>query len=94
MDATCKAIVKEIQQRLNDKLKLPPGYYITYGGQFKNLEEATQRLTIAVPVALFLILLMLFFTFRSITEALMIFTAIPFSAIGGIIALWLRRTMQ
>ncbi|MBA3649045.1 MAG: CusA/CzcA family heavy metal efflux RND transporter [Chitinophagales bacterium] len=85
-----QSVVKDIQKTLNEKLKLPPGYFITYGGQFQNLEEASKRLSIAVPVALLLILLMLFFTFRSVSETLMIFTAIPFSAIGGIIALWLR----
>ena len=85
-----QSVVSDIQKVLDEKLKLPPGYYITYGGQFQNLQEANKRLSIAVPVSLLLILLMLFFTFKSISESLMIFTAIPFSAIGGIIALWVR----
>ncbi|MEO5675415.1 MAG: CusA/CzcA family heavy metal efflux RND transporter [Chitinophagales bacterium] len=85
-----QSVVNDISSVLDARLKLPPGYYITYGGQFQNLQEATKRLSIALPVALFLILLMLFFTFRSLSETLIIFTAIPFSAIGGILALWLR----
>lgn len=85
-----KSVVSELQKKLDQEVKLPAGYYFTYGGSFQNLEEATQRLMIAVPVALLLIFILLFFTFSSIREALLIFTAIPMSAIGGIIALWLR----
>ncbi len=69
---------------------MPAGYYFTFGGTFENLEEATNRLTIAVPVALLLIFILLFFTFNSTREALLIYTAIPMRAIGGVIALWLR----
>ena len=69
---------------------MPPGYYTTYGGQFENLRQATDRLSIAVPVALVLIFVLLFFTFRSFKQSVLIFTAIPLSAIGGIAALWLR----
>lgn len=85
-----KSVVEEIQDKLKTKFKLPAGYYITYGGQFKNLIEANKRLSVALPVALFLILLLLYFTFKSIKQSLLIFTAIPLSAIGGIFALWLR----
>ena len=85
-----KSVVHEIQANLDAKLKLPPGYYITYGGQFQNLVEANKRLSIAVPVALALIFVLLFFTFGSIKQSLLIFTAIPLSAIGGVFALWLR----
>lgn len=85
-----QSIVKEIQMKLDAKLKLPPGYYITYGGQFENLKAANKRLSIAVPVALLLILLLLYFTFNSIKESLLIFTAIPLSAIGGVFALLIR----
>lgn len=85
-----KSIVTEIQAILDTKLKMPPGYYITYGGQFQNLVEANKRLSVAVPVALALIFVLLFFTFGSIKHSLLIFTAIPLSAIGGIFALWLR----
>ena len=82
--------VADIQKRLDEKLKLPTGYYLTYGGQFENLKAAKQRLSIAVPVAIFLILLLLFLTFRSFTQMLLIFTAVPLSAIGGVFALLIR----
>lgn len=85
-----QSVVKEIQQKLDTKLKLPAGYYLTYGGQFENLVEANKRLSVAVPVVLLLIFVLLFFTFNSIKQSLLIYTAIPFSAIGGIWALWLR----
>jgi cobalt-zinc-cadmium resistance protein CzcA len=88
--ADVETIVKEIQARLDAKLKLPDGYYTTYGGSFENLIDASKRLSIAVPVALGLILILLYFTFKSIKQSLLIFTAIPLSAIGGIFALWLR----
>ncbi|MBN8836210.1 MAG: CusA/CzcA family heavy metal efflux RND transporter [Sphingobacteriia bacterium] len=84
------SVVKEIQEKIDKQIKLPPGYFITYGGQFKNLEEANKRLSVAVPVALGLILLLLYFTFGSIKYSLLIFTAIPMSAIGGVFALWFR----
>jgi cobalt-zinc-cadmium resistance protein CzcA len=85
-----QSVVHEIQEKLDGELTLPPGYYLTYGGQFENLVEANKRLMIAVPIALLLILVLLFFTFKSLRYALLIFTAIPLSAIGGILALWLR----
>ncbi len=85
-----QTIVKEMNEKINSQLKLEPGYFIKYGGSFKNLEEAKQRLMVAVPVALALIFLLLYFTFHSFKQGLLIFTAIPLSAIGGIIALWLR----
>ena len=69
---------------------MPAGYHIEYGGQFENLVEAKKRLSIAVPAALLLILVLLFFTFQSVKQSLLIFSAIPLSAIGGIYALWLR----
>ena len=84
------SVVKEMQAKIEAQVKLPPGYFITYAGQFKNLEEANKRLSVAVPVALALILLLLFFTFGSIKYCLLIFTAIPMSAIGGVFALWFR----
>lgn len=84
------SVVSELQQKIDQKIKLPSGYYITYGGQFKNFEEASKRLSLAVPVALALILLLLYFAFGSFKYSLLIFTAIPMSAIGGVLALWLR----
>jgi heavy metal efflux system protein len=85
-----QTIVKEMNTKVNSQLKLEPGYFIKYGGSFKNLEEAKQRLMVAVPVALALIFLLLYFTFHSLKQGLLIFTAIPLSAIGGIISLWFR----
>ena len=85
-----KSVVEEIQQKLDKDLKLPAGYYITYGGQFENLIEATKRLSVALPIALGLILVLLYFTFNSFKQAGLIFTAIPLSAIGGVFALWMR----
>lgn len=69
---------------------LPTGYYVTYGGQFENLEKATNRLMIVVPLSLAIIFVLLFFTFRSVKQALLIFTAIPMAAIGGVFSLYLR----
>lgn len=84
------SVVSEIQTKLTEGNILPPGYYYTYGGTFENLERASARLKIAVPVALALIFLLLYLTFNSLWEALLIYTAIPMSAIGGIFALLLR----
>jgi len=85
-----QSIVEELQQKVNAKISLPTGYRITYGGQFENLNEAKERLAIAVPLALVLIFVLLFFAFRDIKECLMIFTAIPLSIIGGVFLLALR----
>jgi len=85
-----QSVVEEIKVKLDKELQLPAGYYLTYGGQFENLIEANKRLMIAVPVALLLILVLLYFTFNSLRHTLLIFSAIPLSAIGGVLALWLR----
>nr|QIJ55714.1 cadmium transporter [uncultured Cytophaga sp.] len=85
-----KSVVEEIQAKLDKDFKLPPGYYVTYGGQFENLIEATKRLSVALPIALALIMVLLYFTFNSMKQSLLIFTAIPLSAIGGVFALWMR----
>ena len=85
-----QSTISDIQDRLNRNLKLPTGYYYEYGGQFKNLEEATARLSLALPAALIIILVLLYATLGNIKETLYVFTAIPLSAIGGIAALWLR----
>jgi cobalt-zinc-cadmium resistance protein CzcA len=85
-----ESIVNELEQKLSAQLKMAPGYYTTYGGTFENLQQARTRLKVAVPVALLLIFVLLYFTFGSIKQSLLIFTAIPLSAIGGIVALWLR----
>ena len=82
--------VEEIRQLMDQHVKLPSGYYITYGGQFQNLQAAKERLAIAVPAALILILVLLYITFKSVKQSLLIFTAVPLAAMGGIAALWLR----
>jgi heavy metal efflux system protein len=89
-DRDIKSVINDVTLQLDNKLKLPTGYFISYGGQFRNLEAAQKRLAIAVPVALLLIFIILFFTFGSIKQSLLIFTAVPMSAIGGIFALWIR----
>ncbi|MFM1998133.1 MAG: hypothetical protein RL204_80 [Bacteroidota bacterium] len=85
-----ESIVTELKQKVDAQIKFPAGYSTTYGGAFENLQKATSRLMIAVPVALLLILLLLYFTFNSIGNSILIFTAIPLSAIGGVLALWSR----
>ncbi|RNI32631.1 CusA/CzcA family heavy metal efflux RND transporter [Rufibacter immobilis] len=85
-----QSIVTEIQQKIEAQIQLPPGYTITYGGEFQNLIEAKERLSVAVPLALALIFVLLFFAFKSIKQSILIFTAIPLSAIGGVFALLLR----
>jgi heavy metal efflux system protein len=85
-----ESLVTEIQEVISQKIKLPIGYSIEYGGAFENLQAAKSRLSLVVPLSLALIFVLLFFTFDSLSEALMVFMAIPLSAIGGIFALWLR----
>jgi cobalt-zinc-cadmium resistance protein CzcA len=89
-DRDVQSIIEDIKQIMNSKVDMPAGYYVTYGGQFQNLQEANQRLMIALPVALLLILVLLYFTFGSMKQSLLIFTAIPLSAIGGVFALIIR----
>lgn len=85
-----ESVVEEIQNKLSSANLLPSGYYYTYGGTFENLQKASARLMIAVPIALGLIFLLLYLTFGSLKEAALIYTAIPMSAIGGVFALVLR----
>ena len=82
--------VKDIQQILDDRLEMPAGYHYAFGGEFENLQSATDRLMVAIPLALILILLLLYATLKSVRETLFVASAIPLSAIGGIVALWLR----
>jgi cobalt-zinc-cadmium resistance protein CzcA len=84
------SVIKDVSHEIDSQVKFPPAYYVAYGGQFKNFEAAKDRLLIAVPVALLLIFVLLYFTFHSIKQSLLIFTAVPMSAIGGVFALWLR----
>lgn len=85
-----ESVANAIAKSLSQSLKLPAGYYIEYGGTFQNLLEAKQRMYIVVPAALLLIFVLLFLTFRSFKETLIIFSAIPLAAIGGVLALWIR----
>lgn len=85
-----QSIVNELQKKVNKEIKFATGYYPTYGGAFENLNAAKQRLSIAVPISLALIFLLLYFAFNSIKHSLLIYTAIPLSAIGGIFALAIR----
>lgn len=85
-----ESVVKDVESILSRKLKLPPGYSVSYGGQFENLRTATARLKIAVPVALLLIFIFLHFAFGSFKEAAMVFTAIPLATVGGVLLLWIR----
>lgn len=89
-NADIQQVVGQIQETLEQNIRLKPGYYFEYGGQFENLQNAIHTLLIVVPVALSLILLLLFFAFRSITYTLVVFSTVPLSLIGGILALWLR----
>jgi cobalt-zinc-cadmium resistance protein CzcA len=85
-----QSVVQDVQQVVQKKLKLPAGYYITYGGAFENLESAKKRLMLAVPVALLLIFFLLYMTFHSVKQGILVYSAIPLSAIGGIFFLFLR----
>lgn len=85
-----ESVVKDVQKAIDQKVLLPPGYTILYGGQFENLRTARERLMLAVPIALLLIFLLLYFAFDSVKEALIIYSAIPMSAIGGVVLLYLR----
>jgi cobalt-zinc-cadmium resistance protein CzcA len=85
-----QTVVDDLKKSIEKEIKFEPGYYTTYGGAFKNLEDARNRLAVAVPIALLLIFMLLFFTFHSFKQAILIFTAIPLSTIGGIAALWMR----
>ncbi|WP_397445166.1 CusA/CzcA family heavy metal efflux RND transporter [Polaribacter sp. R77954] len=85
-----QSVVDNVKTIIDTNLKLPVGYTITYGGQFENLQSAKARLTIAVPIALVLIFILLYFAFGAIKDAVMVYSAIPLSAVGGILFLWLR----
>jgi cobalt-zinc-cadmium resistance protein CzcA len=84
------SFVAEAQEKIRAQVKVPPGYWLEWGGQFENLQEAKKRLTIVVPVCFFLIFLLLFSTFNSVKYALLVFSGVPLALTGGIAALWLR----
>ncbi|MBK5276567.1 MAG: efflux RND transporter permease subunit [Desulfuromonadales bacterium] len=84
------SFVADVRKAIESEVKLPSGYYIRYGGQFENLQRAQQRLMIVVPVALALIFTLLYFTYGRVLDAARVFSGVPFAAVGGIVALWLR----
>ena len=88
--ADIQQVVQDIQKTLDKNIQLKPGYYFEYGGQFENLQNAINTLLVVVPVALMLILLLLFFAFKNVSYTLVVFSTVPLSLIGGILALWLR----
>jgi cobalt-zinc-cadmium resistance protein CzcA len=85
-----ESVVNELQQKVQQNLKLPAGYYVEYGGQFQSLNSAKKRLSIAVPASLFFIFILLYFAFNQFKEAFIVFSAIPLAATGGVFALWVR----
>ncbi|ADV50762.1 heavy metal efflux pump, CzcA family [Cellulophaga algicola DSM 14237] len=85
-----QSVVDDVQKLINENIDLPVGYSISYGGQFENLQSAKSRLLVAVPIALVLIFVLLYFAFKSVKEALMIYSAIPLAAVGGVFLLWIR----
>ena len=85
-----QSVIDEVTEKIDKQVKLPTGYYVSYGGQFQNLVAAKDRLAIAVPVALLLIFVLLYFTFNSVKQTMLIFSAVPLATIGGVFALWLR----
>ena len=89
-DRDIKSLVNDIRKKLDAELTLPAGYYIRYGGAFENLERATKRLTLVVPLALALIFMLVFFAVKSLKQTLMIYAAVPLAAVGGILSLYFR----
>ncbi|MFZ4547604.1 MAG: efflux RND transporter permease subunit, partial [Bacteroidales bacterium] len=85
-----QSVVQDIQGKIDKNITMEPGNYISYGGQFENLQNATNRLLIAVPIALLLIFIFLHFAFKSFKDAVMIFTAVPLATVGGVLSLWMR----
>jgi cobalt-zinc-cadmium resistance protein CzcA len=84
------SFVSEVQDRIREKVSLPPGYSISYGGQFENQERATRRLLLIVPVVIGIVFLLLYLTFRSCKQSLLVVGNIPFALVGGVAALWVR----
>jgi cobalt-zinc-cadmium resistance protein CzcA len=85
-----QSLVEEIKEKLDRQIKMPTGYHVTYGGEFQNMQDARERMTIVMPIALLLIFVLLYFALKSVKQALMIYIAVPLSTIGGVLALALR----
>jgi cobalt-zinc-cadmium resistance protein CzcA len=84
------SFVAEAQKAIDKEVSMPDGYYVRFGGQFENLERARNRLLVVVPIALILIFSLLYFTYGRVLDAARVFTGVPFAAVGGILALWMR----
>src|SRR6185369_8329300 len=84
------SFVEEAEGQIARSVELPVGYWVTWGGQFEQLLSATRRLEIVVPAALLLIFLLLYVTFGSVRDSILVFTGVPMALTGGILALWLR----
>ena len=84
------SFVPDAEAQIQKEVKLPPGYWMSWGGTFEQLQSATQRLKIVVPLSLFLVFVLLFVMFNNVKDGLLVFTGIPFALTGGILALWLR----
>lgn len=89
-DRDLQSVVDDVEKLIDERINLPVGYSITFGGQFENLKSARSRLLVAVPIALVLIFILLYFAFKSVKEALLIYSAIPLAAVGGVLLLWIR----
>src|SRR5262249_43652530 len=84
------SFIEEAQRRVDSDVELPPGYRIDWGGQFENMERARKRLTIVVPLALSLIVALLYLSYRNMTDTAFVFASVPFACVGGILMLWVR----
>jgi cobalt-zinc-cadmium resistance protein CzcA len=84
------SFVAEVRSKIGSGVTLPPGTYVEYGGQFENQERATRRLMLIVPIAIALVFILLYLTFASVSQALLVVGNIPFALVGGIAALWIR----
>ncbi len=82
--------VKEAKEKVHEQVKLPPGYWISWGGQFENMESARQQLMVLIPICFIIILFLLYTALRSIKLALLVFTGVPLAITGGILAIWIR----
>ncbi len=84
------SFIAQLQDRMRTQVEVPPGYWLDYGGTFEQLQSASRRLAIVVPVTLALILGLLWLAFGSVRDALVIFSGVPLALTGGVLALWLR----
>ncbi|MFM0647359.1 CusA/CzcA family heavy metal efflux RND transporter [Paraburkholderia bryophila] len=84
------SFVAEARERIRDEVQVPPGYWLSWGGQFEQLQSASERLKLVVPLALFMVFVLLFVMFNNAKDGLLVFTGIPFALSGGVLSLWMR----